>query len=283
MNSVFDCGGPFAVGRLYRSNWYANKRNKFYWVCNCFWEFGVLIFFFLRCNACVGGWLILMHEHRSAISHLETQKWYLLGLDRGVLRKWKPKHGKKVVTAERYKDQNGKLRYKGTSSLKSTEKHGVQKKVGVLCFVFCSGTPTPNPLPATNPGSTRCLLREQLWIKSRRWRHPAKANLSYQRIFLVLSIPLPPWIGMRVSATSLQGLRNSTITWGDAKPFKFQRHGSLFFQRNCKSWGTMGSRKRLYTCWYSFKKKQTFWLLVFLPFKAFLTCDFQHFVKKVRV
>ena len=50
----------------------------------------------------------------------------VLGLDRGVLRKWKPKHGKKVTTAERYTDRSGKHRYKGTSSLKATEKHGFE-------------------------------------------------------------------------------------------------------------------------------------------------------------
>jgi len=43
----------------------------------------------------------------------------ILGLNRGVLRKWKPE--KKVTTAERYIDGNGKKRYKGTSSLRGTE------------------------------------------------------------------------------------------------------------------------------------------------------------------
>lgn len=48
----------------------------------------------------------------------------ILGLDRGVLRKWKPKGGQKVVTAQRYVDGNGVHRYKGTSSLKATEHPG---------------------------------------------------------------------------------------------------------------------------------------------------------------
>lgn len=46
----------------------------------------------------------------------------ILALDRGVLRKWKPKPGGHVTTAERYVDGQGKRRYKGTSKLRSTEK-----------------------------------------------------------------------------------------------------------------------------------------------------------------
>jgi hypothetical protein len=45
----------------------------------------------------------------------------VLGLDRGVLQKWKPKTGQKVTTAERYVDKNGKRRYKGTKKLRGTE------------------------------------------------------------------------------------------------------------------------------------------------------------------
>lgn len=49
----------------------------------------------------------------------------ILGIDRGVLRKWKPKHGR-IETAERYVDKSGKKRYKGTASLRATEKPGVR-------------------------------------------------------------------------------------------------------------------------------------------------------------
>ena len=52
----------------------------------------------------------------------------ILGLDRGRLRKWKPKGGHKTVTAERYVDSKGKKRYKGTSQLRSTEKLGSDSK-----------------------------------------------------------------------------------------------------------------------------------------------------------
>jgi hypothetical protein len=47
----------------------------------------------------------------------------ILGLDRGVLRKntWKPTSGKKVKTAHRYVDANGKRRYQGTAQLRQTE------------------------------------------------------------------------------------------------------------------------------------------------------------------
>lgn len=44
----------------------------------------------------------------------------ILGLDRGVLRKWRPK-GKKVTTCQHYLDKQGVKRYKGTSKLRSTE------------------------------------------------------------------------------------------------------------------------------------------------------------------
>lgn len=46
----------------------------------------------------------------------------VLALDRGVLRKWKPKPGAHVETAHKYVDGQGKKRYKGTTKLRSTEK-----------------------------------------------------------------------------------------------------------------------------------------------------------------
>ena len=51
----------------------------------------------------------------------------ILALDRGVLRKWKPSPGQKVVTAERYLDKSGKMRYKGTPKLRTTENLGSSK------------------------------------------------------------------------------------------------------------------------------------------------------------
>jgi hypothetical protein len=52
----------------------------------------------------------------------------ILGLDRGVLRKWKPPNGKKVATAKRYVDKAGKTRWQGTKALRATERLG--------CFWF---------------------------------------------------------------------------------------------------------------------------------------------------
>lgn len=49
----------------------------------------------------------------------------VLGLNKGVLRKWKPSAKEKVVTAARYLDKEGKKRYKGTSQLRGTEKLGL--------------------------------------------------------------------------------------------------------------------------------------------------------------
>ena len=51
----------------------------------------------------------------------------ILALERGVLRKWKPSPGQKVVTAERYLDKSGKMRYKGTPKLRTTENLGSSK------------------------------------------------------------------------------------------------------------------------------------------------------------
>lgn len=48
----------------------------------------------------------------------------ILGLDRGVLRKWKPKPGKHTPTARRYVDGSGKKRYAGTKALRQTENPG---------------------------------------------------------------------------------------------------------------------------------------------------------------
>lgn len=48
----------------------------------------------------------------------------ILGLDKGILRKWKPNDGKKVITARHYHDKQGKKRYQGTASLKATENPG---------------------------------------------------------------------------------------------------------------------------------------------------------------
>ena len=48
----------------------------------------------------------------------------VLALDRGVLRKWKPPSGQKIVTAKRYTDKHGKKRYQGTKALRATEKLG---------------------------------------------------------------------------------------------------------------------------------------------------------------
>ena len=48
----------------------------------------------------------------------------ILGLDRGVLRKWKPPNGKKVVTAKHYVDKEGKKRWQGTKALRATERLG---------------------------------------------------------------------------------------------------------------------------------------------------------------
>lgn len=42
-------------------------------------------------------------------------------IDRGKLQGWKDRGVRKVVTAEKYKDKGGKNRYKGTTSLRSTE------------------------------------------------------------------------------------------------------------------------------------------------------------------
>lgn len=45
----------------------------------------------------------------------------ILKVDKGRLQGWKPSNGKKVITAEHYKDKSGKSRYKGTPQLKGTE------------------------------------------------------------------------------------------------------------------------------------------------------------------
>lgn len=49
----------------------------------------------------------------------------VLGLDKGVLRKWKPSKEERVVTAQRYVDKQGRKRYVGTSKLQATEKLGL--------------------------------------------------------------------------------------------------------------------------------------------------------------
>ena len=59
-------------------------------------------------------------------------------LDKGVLQGWKAKkkEGNGVVTATRYIDANGKKRYKGTKSLKSTEPLDCSNAVQVFRYLF---------------------------------------------------------------------------------------------------------------------------------------------------
>ena len=59
-------------------------------------------------------------------------------LDKGVLQGWKAKkkEGNGVVTATRYIDANGKKRYKGTTSLKSTEPLDCSNAVQVFRYLF---------------------------------------------------------------------------------------------------------------------------------------------------
>ena len=63
----------------------------------------------------------------------------VLALDRGVLRKWKPSPGQKVVTAERYVDKSGKRRYKGTGKLRATENLGSSKLKPYSSLIFSRG------------------------------------------------------------------------------------------------------------------------------------------------
>lgn len=66
----------------------------------------------------------------------------ILKIDKGRLQGWKPKDGKKVVTAQHYKDKNGKSRYKGTAELKGTE-NLVWHYVFQSCFVSWLHQQTP--------------------------------------------------------------------------------------------------------------------------------------------
>ena len=70
---------------------------------------------------CVRWWMAHYNAPTPKRHYAYSNTPVVLGLDRGVLQKWKPKTGQKVTTAERYVDKSGKRRYKGTKHLRTTE------------------------------------------------------------------------------------------------------------------------------------------------------------------
>lgn len=86
-------------------------------------------------------------------------------------------------------------------------------------------------------GTIQCPSPGQWWTKSRRWRCPERAALSFPPSCQMLLKRSPKWSGTKAMCGAWLAYRNCMNIFGDVNPWKFRIFGNHSFQRNFpKKW-----------------------------------------------